>query len=204
MHENNFSISKEEILEAHKRIRPFIHQTPLLTSESIDQIAGCSIFFKCENFQKVGAFKMRGATNAILQLAKEELKNGVCTHSSGNHAQAVAKAAAMIGTKAQIVMPENAPSVKIEAVKSYGGIIHFCEANLKAREDTVNRIIQDTGALFIPPFDHKDIICGQASASKEVFDAIKDLDAILCPVGGGGLLSGTILAANYSIQNRTR
>lgn len=197
MNRASFPISQIEIEEAHKRISPYIHKTPLLRSTSIDKIANCELFFKCENFQKVGAFKMRGACNALLQLKENELKNGVCTHSSGNHAQAVAKAAAILNVKAFIVMPENAPKVKIRAVEYYGGIIHFCKPTLQAREDAVSIIMDQTGATFIPPYDHKAIITGQASVAKEVFEISKDLDAILCPVGGGGLLAGTILSAHY-------
>tara|TARA_R110002096_G_scaffold378222_7_gene572140 strand:+ start:16780 stop:17751 length:972 start_codon:yes stop_codon:yes gene_type:complete len=193
----NFSISKNDLIDAHQRIEPYIHRTPILTCAAIDELANCSIFFKCENFQKIGAFKMRGATNALLQLNQSQLQNGVTTHSSGNHAQAVAKAAQMLGVKAFIVMPKTAPKVKIAAVEAYGGKITFCEPTLAAREDEVAKLIEKTGAEFIPPYDDAKVIAGQASAAKELIEEHKDLDAIICPVGGGGLLAGTILSAHY-------
>ncbi|MBD3660623.1 MAG: pyridoxal-phosphate dependent enzyme, partial [Arenibacter algicola] len=171
--------------------------TALLQSESINQLTGCQIFFKCENFQKVGAFKMRGALFALQQLSEEEKANGVVTHSSGNHAQAVARAAKQLGIKAYIVMPENAPKIKVNAVKNYGGVISFCPHNLEARESGMKKIQAETAATVIPPYDHFNIICGQATAAKELIEDTQELDAILCPVSGGGLLAGSALAANY-------
>lgn len=193
----NYSISKSDIEKAHSRIRAHIHRTPIFTSEAINLIAGCELFFKCENFQKVGAFKMRGACNAIIQLSKEQKKNGVVTHSSGNHAQAVAKAAAQQACKAYIVMPRNAPKVKVKAVKAYGGIITFCDPTLEAREEGVAKIIEEKSASFIHPFDNDHVISGQATAAKELLEDQADLAAIICPVGGGGLLAGSILSAHY-------
>lgn len=189
-------ISKKDIDQSHERIKPHIHKTPVLTSQLLDDIAGCLLFFKCENFQKIGAFKIRGAVNALKNLAANELKKGVVTHSSGNHAQALAKAAKLLKTDAYIVMPENAPKVKVQAVQAYGGKITFCAPNLEAREEQMNTIRNKTGAKFIPPYDHKDIICGQATAAKELLED-HSLDRIIAPVGGGGLLAGTALSALF-------
>ncbi|MGF1583711.1 MAG: pyridoxal-phosphate dependent enzyme [Bacteroidales bacterium] len=184
----------EDILRAHTRISSLVHRTPVLTSSAINRIAGCEIFFKCENFQKAGAFKFRGATNAVLSLGEEEVKNGVATHSSGNHAAALALAARSRGAKAYIVMPENAPSIKKEAVFSYGGEITFCEATLEARESALNRVVSETGATFIHPYNNFNVICGQATAAKELLEETGRLDLVMVPVGGGGLLSGTALS----------
>lgn len=189
--------SKEAIEGAHERIQTFIHKTPVLSSSAINQIAGCEIHFKCENFQKIGAFKMRGATNAIQQLSEQEKEKGVVTHSSGNHAQAVALAAKKVGCKAYIVMPSNAPKVKIAAVKDYGGEVILCEPTLKAREEGTQKVIESKGALFIHPYDNQKIILGQATAAKELIEHIPDLNALLTPVGGGGLLAGSSLSAKY-------
>lgn len=189
--------SKDQIKSAHERILPFIHQTPVLTSDILNKMALCHLFFKCENFQKVGAFKYRGATNALLQLTKNQLKKGVATHSSGNHGQALAKAAQMAGTKAFIIMPSNAPKVKVNAVKGYGAEVIFCEPTLKARETTLNEIVAKTGAIFIHPYNNYHVIEGQATCAKELLEQQPDLDIIVAPVGGGGLLSGTLLAAHY-------
>ncbi|MFW5760475.1 MAG: pyridoxal-phosphate dependent enzyme, partial [Cyclobacteriaceae bacterium] len=171
--------------------------TPVITSGTINEIAGCQLYFKCENLQKVGAFKMRGATNAVLSLSDEQLQKGVATHSSGNHAQALALAAKLTGTKAYIVMPENAPQVKIAAVKGYGAEITFCEPSLQARESTLEKIVADTGATFIHPYNDPFIIAGQATAALELHEEVEDLDVLIAPVGGGGLLSGTALATHY-------
>lgn len=192
-----------EILKAHERIEKYIHRTPVLKSDSINVIAGGKLFFKCENFQKVGAFKYRGATNAVLQLSKEELKKGVATHSSGNHAQALALAARKQGVPAYIVMPDNSPDVKKEAVKSYGAIITFCKPTLQAREETLDRIIEKTGATFIHPYNNPDVIAGQGTAAFELLTDYPEIEIIMAPVGGGGLLSGTAIASkgkNKSIQ----
>lgn len=193
----------DEIKEAHARIKSFIHQTPVITNESINTLSGASLFFKCENFQRVGAFKMRGASNAILQLTPDQLSAGVVTHSSGNHAQAVALAAKKAGAKAYIVMPTTAPKVKVNAVKEYGAEITFCEATLEARETEANRIIRERGATFIHPFDNKEVIAGQATVALELLQQVTGLDYILAPVGGGGLLSGTALSCFYSSTHTT-
>ncbi|UZR95435.1 pyridoxal-phosphate dependent enzyme [Chondrinema litorale] len=187
--------SLAEITEAHSRIQNYIHRTPILTSKSINEITGADIYFKCENLQKIGAFKIRGATNAVFQL-KDNIK-AVATHSSGNHAQAVAYAGKLRGLKAYIVMPENAPKVKVKAVKGYGAEVIFCEPNQKAREAALNKVVENTGAAFIHPYDNEKVICGQATASKELLEDAPRLDIVMTPVGGGGLLSGTSLTVNY-------
>ncbi|MEQ8477035.1 pyridoxal-phosphate dependent enzyme [Fulvivirga sp.] len=188
--------------EAHERVKPHVHRTPILTSESINEIAGCEMYFKCENFQKVGAFKARGGVNAILSLDKETLKKGVATHSSGNHAQAVALAAKIAGTKAYIVMPNNAPIVKKNAVIGYGGEVIECEPTIDARESTLNEVIERTGAEMIHPYNDIRIIIGQGTAAKELIEDTEfDLEYILTPIGGGGLISGTLTAAHYLSPN---
>ncbi len=179
------------------RIKPYIHRTPVLTSQSINQILGGDFYFKCENFQKTGAFKFRGASNAIFSISADDLKNGVATHSSGNHAAALSLAARNRNTKAFIVMPEDSSAIKIKAVKSYGGIITFCEPTLQSREDTLSKIISETNAIEIHPYNNYPIICGQATAAKELIEDFPHLDVIIAPVGGGGLLSGTALATHY-------
>lgn len=189
--------SLSDIKRAHQRISKYLLETPVLTSQSINEISGADVYFKCENFQKTGSFKMRGASNAIFSIRPEERTNGFATHSSGNHAQAVAYAAKEAGTKAYIVMPSNAPEVKKKAVKSYGGEIIFCEPNEQSRKVTCDRIIHETGAIFIPPFDHPDIIAGQATCAKELIEEVNSLDIIMAPVGGGGLAAGTCLSTQY-------
>lgn len=191
------SISKAQIEQAHERIKPFIHQTPVLTCSTIDKMAGASLFFKCENFQKIGAFKIRGGMNAVLTLPQEKLANGIATHSSGNHAQAIAFAARQTGTKAYIVMPNNSPRVKVNAVKGYGAEITFCEPNQQARETALQEIVDKKGAEFIHPYNDERVITGQATCAKELLEEIPKLDALIAPVGGGGLLSGTALSAHY-------
>jgi threonine dehydratase len=183
-----------EIIDAHDRIRRYIHRTPVLTSKSINTIFDSEIYFKCENFQKAGAFKFRGATNAILSLPEDETRNGVGTHSSGNHAAALSLAAGMKGIPAYIVMPHTAPEIKIKAVKGYGGKITFCEPTLEAREHTMKEVLEETNAVFIPPYNHFDIISGQGTCAKELLEEIPDLDVVMAPVGGGGLISGTAIA----------
>lgn len=190
-------ITDQSIIDAHHRIRPFIHDTPVMTSTSVDEIAGCTLFFKTENFQKVGAFKARGAMNAVLCLSREERARGVATHSSGNHAQALARAAKIMGTKSYIVMPRTAPSIKKQGVAGYGGEIFECEPTLLSREDTLMKVVEEKGAHVIHPFNNYDVIAGQATAAKELFEDIDYLNYIITPVGGGGLLSGTGLAANF-------
>jgi threonine dehydratase len=190
-------ISKQDITEAHTRIASYIYNTPILTSSLINEIAGCDLYFKCENFQRIGAFKMRGAANAVLQLSDTQKANGVTTHSSGNHAQALAKMAQVAGIKATIVMPKTAPQVKVNAVKQYGASIVFCEPTLQARETAMQHIVDKTGATFIPPYNHEHIITGQATAAKELITEQPDLAYLITPVGGGGLLAGSALSAHY-------
>jgi len=186
-----------DILAAHERIQAYIHRTPILTSSAINEIAGCEIYFKCENFQKVGAFKARGAANAVLKLSPENRAKGVATHSSGNHAAALARAATVAGIPSYIVMPSNAPEIKKKAVKGYGGEIIECEPTLQARESTLEAVVERTGAVFIPPFDYIDVIEGQATCVLELLEDQPDLDIVMAPVGGGGLLGGTALAVHY-------
>jgi threonine dehydratase len=188
---------KNTILLAAERIREHIHRTPVLSSQFISSLIEGNIFFKCENFQKAGAFKSRGAVNAIFQMSSEEIKQGVCTHSSGNHAAALTRAAKLKGADAYIVMPENSSQVKIDAVKHYGGKITFCKPTLKARESTLELIKQKTGCIEIHPYNNYTIIAGQATAALELIEQAKELDMVLAPVGGGGLLSGTALAVHY-------
>jgi len=185
----------QDIQQAAERIKPYTHRTPVLTNESLNQRVGAQVYLKCENFQKVGAFKFRGACNAVYSLSDEEAARGVCTHSSGNHAQALALAARMRGIPAYIVMPNNAPSVKKNAVAGYGGQITYCEPTLEARETTLDQIRLDTGANVVHPYNDERVIAGQGTATLELLDSIPDLDLIITPVGGGGLLSGTAIAA---------
>ncbi len=189
--------SMSDIKRAHQRILKYILHTPVLTSHSIDEKLGAEVHFKCENFQKVGAFKMRGATNVIMSYRPEDRTNGFATHSSGNHAQAVALASKLAGTKAYIVMPKNAPKVKVNAVKEYGAEVVFCEPNEKSRQETCDKIVAETGAEFIHPFDDYRIIAGQATAAKEFIEEVHDLDIMMTPVGGGGLSAGSALTVNY-------
>jgi threonine dehydratase len=197
LNEGIFSPDKEAILEAYNRIRDYIHFTPVVTSGTIDRLFGTQLFLKCENLQKVGAFKARGATNAVFSLTNSEQHAGVATHSSGNHAQALSYAAALAGTEAYIVMPSNSSSVKVAAVRDYGGQITFCEPNLDSRESTLKRVIGETGAVEIHPYNDTRIIAGQATAALELIRSVPGLDLILAPVGGGGLLSGTCLATSF-------
>jgi len=192
---------KEELLKSQKRISPFIHNTPVLMSHLLNDISGASLFFKCENFQKMGAFKMRGATNALLQLTSEQKAKGVVTHSSGNFAQAVALAARNIGIKAYIVMPKNAPQVKKEAVLGYGGIVIESASTPIAREQKAEEVMGETGATFVHPSNDMPVIIGQGTAAMELLKVQPDLNAIITPVGGGGLLGGTALAAHYFGNN---
>ncbi len=184
-----------DIRQAAERIKPYAHRTPVVTNESLNQKVGAQVFLKCENFQKVGAFKFRGACNAVYSLTGEEARRGVCTHSSGNHAQALALAARMRGIPAYIVMPGNAPTVKKNAVAGYGGLITFCEPTLEAREGALERIRLETGATMVHPYNNERVIAGQGTAALELLDDVPDLDVLIAPVGGGGLLSGTSIAA---------
>lgn len=185
----------DNIHDARRRIRSRIHNTPVVTSRSLDEHCNASLYLKCENLQKVGAFKFRGATNAVLSLSGEEASAGVATHSSGNHAQALALAARQRGIPAYIVMPENAPAVKVKAVRGYGAEITFCEPTQQAREETLGQVVTRTGAVFIHPYNDPRIIAGQGTAALELLEEQPALDAILVPAGGGGLLSGTAIAA---------
>lgn len=183
----------DDILAAAERIRPHVHRTPVLTCSALDELADARLFFKCENFQRCGAFKMRGASNAVFALDDEDASRGVVTHSSGNHAGALALAARTRGTKAYVVMPKTAPVVKVRAVEGYGAEITFCEPVSEAREAECARIADQTGAVVIPPFDHPHIIAGQGTAGLELHEDAPELDAVVTPCGGGGLLSGTAL-----------
>lgn len=187
----------DTIRQAHQRIKPHIHRTPVLKSAAVDDICGAEVLFKCENLQKAGAFKARGACNAVFSLDEETASIGVVTHSSGNHAAALAYAASLRGIPAYIVMPSNAPGVKKAAVKGYGGIITECEPTLADREITAGRVIEETGAELVHPFDDYRIIAAQATAAIELVEETGNLDFILAPVGGGGLVSGTALAVHY-------
>jgi threonine dehydratase len=184
----------EDIRQAAARIAPYAHRTPVLTCSSLNHMLGTELFFKCENFQKVGAFKFRGACNAVFALSDPQAQRGVATHSSGNHAAALALAAQLRGIPAWIVMPKTAPAVKKAAVAGYGGRIIFCEPTLADRESTLARVQQETGATFVPPYNDPHVIAGQGTAALELCHDIANLDVILTPVGGGGLISGTALA----------
>ncbi|XP_073386933.1 serine racemase-like isoform X2 [Physcomitrium patens] len=201
MDQNGTSASKPyaadlgSIVEARKRIAPHIHITPVVTSSSLDALAGCKLFFKCELLQKGGAFKFRGACNAVLSLSDDDARKGVLTHSSGNHAAAVALAARMRGIPAHIIVPNNAPTCKLNNVKRYGGLITICEPTLQSREYTAACVQQDTGATLIHPFNDPRIISGQGTVALEFLEQVPDLDAIVVPISGGGLISGIALAA---------
>ena len=194
-------ISKKDLSAVHDRIKPYIHRTPVLTSRLLDEMSGASLFFKCENFQRMGAFKMRGATNAILNLSGEQQQKGVVTHSSGNFAQAVSLSAKSLDLPAYIVMPSTAPKVKKDAVKTYGGRITECPPTLAEREKAAQKIIQETGATFVHPSNDLDVIYGQGTAAIELLEEHPDLELLVTPVGGGGLIAGTALAAHYFGKN---
>jgi len=183
-----------DIREAAERIRSFIHRTPVLTCTALNDMCGAELFFKCENLQKVGAFKIRGATNAVFSLTDAEAANGVATHSSGNHAAALALAARLRGIKAYVVMPQNAPEIKRKAVEGYGGEITLCEPTLLAREEGLRAIVARSGAEVVHPYNDYRVIAGQGTAALELCEDIASLDVVIAPVGGGGLLSGTALA----------
>lgn len=188
--------SFQQVKKAYLKIRDKVHRTPVFCSRKVNERAGEQLFFKCENFQKIGAFKFRGATHAINALSDEEAQRGVATHSSGNHAQAVALAAKNRGIPAHIVMPENAPTVKVNAVRDYDADITFCKSTQEAREATLQTILKQSGSAFIHPYDNPDIIMGQGSAAIELLEDYPDLDFILAPIGGGGLISGTAIATS--------
>ena len=185
----------EAIRAAHRRIAPHIHRTPVITSASLDEIAGAQLFFKCENLQKTGSFKIRGATNAIFSLTDEEALHGVVAPSSGNHAAAMALAARWRGIPAYIVMPSNSSAAKMRAVESYGGKITLCEPNMASRESTCAEVMKKTGAHLVHPYDDARVIAGQGTAALELLEEIDDLDVVITPASGGGLLSGTAIAA---------
>lgn len=187
----------DELNNAVKRIKPYIHHTPVMVSRTINERTGATVYFKCENFQRMGAFKMRGATNAILQLPDSERAIGVLTHSSGNFAQALALAAKSLDTKAYIIMPANAPAVKIEAVQGYGAEVIFCEPTLESRERTSREVQEKTKATFIHPSNNMDVILGNGTVAYELIREVKDIDVILTPVGGGGLVAGCAIAVHY-------
>lgn len=195
--------NQADLLLTHEAIQPFIHRTPLMTSANLDEMSGCKLIFKCENFQKIGAFKMRGAASAALRFTEGERAKGLATHSSGNHAQAVAMAAQTLGVPAYIVMPHDAPKVKIAAVKGYGAEISYCVNTPKDRQEALDEVVLKTGAVFIHPYNDYGVIAGQATAAMELIEDTPGivLDLILAPVGGGGLMAGTALAARYfSVQ----
>ncbi len=195
--EHTLPLSREDLEEAHRRIAPHIHRTPVLTSSYLNDRVGGEIHFKCENFQKVGAFKFRGATNAVFSLDPDALERGVVADSSGNHGQALALAARLRGTRATIVMPSKASPVKVAAVRGYGAEVVLCEPTSEGRDQETRRVLEETGGELVHPYNDLRIIAGQATAAMELFEEVPDLDVILTPVGGGGLLSGTALAAHY-------
>ena len=191
----NMSLDLKSIQAAYERIRPYVKRTPVLTSSRLDEASGASLFFKCENFQKDGAFKARGATNAVFSLDEATARRGVATHSSGNHGAALARAAKLRGIPAHIVMPSNSAKVKVRAVESYGARIVFCEPTQAAREAACADVIAKTGATLIHSFENEDVMAGQGTAALELLNDVSDIDLVMCPVGGGGLLSGTAVAA---------
>ncbi len=190
-----------DIENAHQIVQKHSHRTPVLTSSSINKIVGSELYFKCENFQKVGAFKFRGACNAVFSLSEKDAQKGVATHSSGNHAAALALAAKMRGIAAHIVMPENSPEIKKKAVAGYGANITFCKPTLQARESTLAKVVEKTGATEIHPYNNFSVIAGQGTAAKELIEDFGEFEIIMAPVGGGGLLSGTALSAKYLLPN---
>jgi threonine dehydratase len=196
-----YAASIEDVRAAAKRIEGVGHRTPILTSKILDQLAGRKLFFKCENFQKIGAFKFRGGWNAISMLSGKDAEKGVCTHSSGNHAQAVAYAALKKGIPAYIVMPNNSPDVKLEAVRGYRANITLCKPTLEARQTALKEIAEKTGAEVIHPFNNPNVIAGQGTAALEMIEDIGHLDAIIAPIGGGGLMSGTCITTRSLLPN---
>src|SRR3989440_1673160 len=194
------ALDLDRIRVAHERIRPHIHRTPVLTSSRLDEASGAKLFFKCENLQKIGAFKARGATNAVFSLDDDAARHGVATHSSGNHGTALARAAKLRGVLAYIVMPKNSAKVKVRAVESHGAHIVFCEPNDAAREAACKDVMAKTGATLIHSFENEDVMAGQGTAAIELLEDV-DVDLVMCPVGGGGLLSGTAVAAKSMKPN---
>ncbi len=194
MSKSEFAVSFADVQSAVGTIQPYAHRTPVVTCDTLNQMSGAELFFKCENFQKVGAFKYRGACNAVFQLSEEDAANGVVTHSSGNHAQALALAGRTRGIQAHIVMPTTAPAVKRSAVEGYGANVIECEPTLEARETTAKQVQSETGATFIHPYNHPHVIAGQGTAALELLEEVADVTTIVAPVGGGGLISGTCIA----------
>ncbi len=190
-----------DVLAAAGRLAGVVHRTPVLTSRQLDRLTGAHLFFKCENFQRAGAFKFRGAWHAVSRLEEQEARRGVATHSSGNHAAALALAALLRGIPAHIVMPENAPAIKRAAVEGYGATVTLCAPTLEAREHTLREVVARTGALFIHPYDHPDVIAGQGTAALEMLDQMPAPDVVMAPVGGGGLLSGTALTVRARLPH---
>ncbi len=191
----DYAADLSDIRDARERIQPWANVTPVMTSATLDEMAGRSLFFKCELFQKVGAFKFRGACNAVMKLDEAVAQRGVVTHSSGNHAQALALAARLRGIQAHIVMPSTAPAVKRRAVEGFGATVYPCEPTLEARESTAAKVVEATGATLIPPYNHPDVIAGQGTIALEFLDQRPDLDAMVVPIGGGGMISGVAIAA---------
>jgi len=192
---------QQELLDTHQRIKPFIHRTPVMTSRQLNKISGAEIYFKCENFQRMGAFKMRGGANAILSLTDEQMSRGVVTHSSGNFAQAVALSAKEVGIDAYIIMPSNSPAVKVAAVKDYGGKVTLCPPTIEARTTFANRVVEEKGATLLHPFNQIEVVMGQGTAAIELLEEQPDLNILMAPVGGGGLIAGTALAGHYFGKN---
>ncbi|KLU19265.1 serine dehydratase, partial [Proteus mirabilis] len=192
---NKLSIpTYKDVAETHQRILPYLNKTPVLTSRTINELTGAQFYFKCENFQRMGAFKFRGAMNALSQFNDQQRKNGVVTFSSGNHAQAIALSAKLLGIPATIIMPEDAPKAKMEATKGYGGRVITYNRYTEDREEIGQQLAQKEGLTLIPPYDHPHIIAGQGTAAKELFDEVGELDMLFVPLGGGGLLSGSLLS----------
>ncbi len=192
---------QQELLDTHQRIKPYIHRTPVMTSRQLNEISGAEIYFKCENFQRMGAFKMRGGINAVLALTDEQKSRGVVTHSSGNFAQAVALSAKEVGIDAYIIMPSNSPAVKVAAVKDYGGKVTLCPPTLKDRMAFANRVVEEKGATLLHPFNQIEVVMGQGTAAIELLEEHLDLNILMAPVGGGGLIAGTALAGHYFGKN---
>ncbi|WP_370298497.1 pyridoxal-phosphate dependent enzyme, partial [Pontibacterium sp.] len=183
----------DDVLAAHERIKPYIHETPVLTSRLLNELTGAELFFKCENFQKAAAFKVRGASNAVFGLTEEEAKKGVATHSSGNHALSLSYAAGQRGIPVTVVMPRTAPQAKKDAVVGYGGTIVECEPSTSSREAVFAEVVAESGADFVHPYNDPRVIAGQATCSKELVSQVENLDAVIAPIGGGGMVSGTCL-----------
>ena len=196
-----YAASIDDVRAAARRIEGVGHRTPIHTSQTLDEMAGRKLFFKCENFQKIGAFKLRGGWNAVSILSDKEAENGVCTHSSGNHAQAVAFSAQKRGIPSYIVMPNNVPDVKLDAVKGYGANITLCEPTLDARKATLNKIAENTGAHVVHPFNDPNVIAGQGTAALEMREDLGHLDAMIAPIGGGGMMSGTCITTRNMLPD---